>query len=140
MDEVIESEYMTETKRQILEKRKAKGITPEQVYVKHSLHAVADVTHKLGSHAALVYLAILGTNSTVSEDERKAGFTIRKSFRDATQLGDRQFRRAVAVLAEADYIQAETGQGRKPRIRLTPKGRRAVPGGLRLVPAIKSLP
>jgi DNA-binding MarR family transcriptional regulator len=133
MDRVIESAYMTETKRRVLEKRKAKGITPEQVFVKHSLHAVADVIHKLGSHAALVFLAILGTNGTVSEEEREAGFTVRNSFRDATQLGDRQFRRAVAVLAKAGYIQADTGHGRKPRIRLTPKGRRAIPGALPLV-------
>ncbi|MFO7857995.1 MAG: hypothetical protein R6V11_03650 [Ectothiorhodospiraceae bacterium] len=133
MDEVVEVEYVTDTKRRILETRKEKGITPEQVFVKHSLYAVADVTHKLGSHAALAYLAILGTSKVVSEDERHAGFIVRNSFRDATQLGPRQFRRAVATLAAAGYISANTGQGRKPRIKLTAKGRRALPGGLRLV-------
>jgi hypothetical protein len=132
MEQVVESEYLTETKRAILERRKAKGITPEQVFVKHSLHAVADVSHKLGSHAALVYLAILGTSSTVTDDERREGFTVRNSFRNATQLGDRQFRRAVSLLIGAGYVEADTGPGRKPRVRLTAKGKRAIPGGLRL--------
>ena len=133
MEQVVESEYLTETKRGILERRKAKGITPQQVFVKHSLHAVADVSHKLGSHAALAYLAILGTSSTVSPDERKDGFTIRNSFRDATQLGDRQFRRAVAQLVGSGYVEADRGPGRKPRVRLTAKGKRAIPGELGLV-------
>ena len=138
--DVLEVEYLTETKRRILENRKVRGITPEQVFVKHSLHAVADVTHKLGSHAALAYLAILGTSNVAKDGERRAGFTVRNSFRDATQLPPRQFRRAVAALAEAGYISVITGQGRKPRIILTAKGRRALPGGLRLVPPVKSVP
>lgn len=129
MDEVVEVEYMTETKRQILANRKGRCISPEKVFVKHTLHPVAEVTHKLGSHAMLAYLAILGTNSVVADDERLTGFTIRNSFRDAIQLGPRQFRRAVSTLAAAGYINAGTGPGRKPRITLTAKGRRAIPAG-----------
>jgi hypothetical protein len=135
MDDVIEVEHLTQTKRRILANRKERGITPEQVFVKHSLHAVAEVAHRLGSHAALAFLAILGTRSVVTDDERREGFTVRDSFRDATQLEQRQFRRAVSALAAGGYIKTEARPGRKPRITLTQKGQRAIPGGLRLVQA-----
>ncbi len=126
MEDIVEVEFVTETKRRILASRKQRGITAEQVFVKHLLQPVADVAHELGSHAVLVYLAILGTYSVATNDERRTGFTVRPSFQNAIQLGPRQFRRAVAKLAVAGYIDTHTGRGRKPHITLTEKGRRAV--------------
>lgn len=132
MEEIREIEYVTETKQRLLANRKARGILPNQVFVKHSLQAFSDIVHTLGAHAGLAYLAALGSHATLTDEERKAGFVIRKSFRDATQLGDRQFRRAVASLVDAGYLRAETGEGRKPRVRLTVKGREAIPGTRRI--------
>ena len=121
-----EFEVITKAKQRILEARAQRGITPEQLFVKHSLHYYASIHHELGGEAALTYLAVIGTHCVASELERKEGFIVRVSFQQATRLQDRQFRRGLASLAKGDYIAAKKAPGRKSRIRLTAKGRRGL--------------
>ena len=126
MEHVREQEYVTQVKQRILEARKLRGITPDQVFVKHPLRFFASVYHELGGESALAYLAIAGTHRVASETERKTGFIVRTSFQKATGLEPRQFRRGILSLARAKYIETETAPGRKPRIRLTSKGRKGL--------------
>lgn len=124
--EIREYELITKTKQRILEARAQRGINPEKLFVKHSLHHYALVHHELGGEAALAYLAVIGTHSVASESEREEGFTVRVSFQQATGLQHRQFRRGLATLARAAYIEAKKAPGRKSRIRLTAKGRKGL--------------
>ena len=126
MEQVKEREYITQVKRRILEARKLRGITSDQVFVKHSLRGYSDVHHELGGEAALAYLAVIGTHQVASELERKEGYIVRVSFQAATCLGARQFRRGLKSLARVGYIEAATAPGRKPRVRLTTKGRQGL--------------
>lgn len=126
MEQIKESEHVTQVKRRILKARAQRGIVPEQLFVKHSLHHYASIHHELGGEAALAYLAVIGTHSVASDLDRKEGFLVRVSFQRATKLHDRQFRRGLASLARADYIEAKKAPGRKSRIRLTAKGRRGL--------------
>ena len=126
MEQVREREYITQVKRRILEARKLRGITPDKVFVKHSLHFFSGIYRELGGEAALAYLAVLGTHSVASELERETGYIVRVSFQKATGLEARQFRRGLLSLSRGDYIIAETAPGRKPRVRLTAKGRKGL--------------
>jgi len=123
---IREYEIITKTKQRILKVREQRGITPEQVFVKHSLLHYAMVHHKLGGEAALAYLAVIGTHHVASELERKEGFIVRVSFQQATQLQSRQFRRGLASLAKAHYITVKKAPGRKSRVCLTNKGRKGL--------------
>ena len=126
MSLIREYEIITKAKQRILEAREHRGITSEQVFVKHSLHHNATVHHELGGEAALANLAVIGTHSVASESERTDGFIVRVSFQQATGLQDRQFRRGLASLANADYIEAKKAPGRKSRVCLTAKGRKGL--------------
>lgn len=126
MEDVREHEYVTEVKRRILEAKKLKGITPDQVFVKHSLSVFAAVCRELGREAALAYLAVIVTHQVASDLERKAGFIIRVTFQKATGLEARQFRRGLLSLRNAGYIDADAVPGRKSRVRLTARGRKGL--------------
>lgn len=126
MEQIKEREFVTQVKQRILEARKLRGITTEQVFVKHSLHSFSTVYRELGGEAALAYLAVMGTHRVASELERKTGFIVRVTFQKATGLEARQFRRGLMSLARAGYITAQTSPGRKPRVLLTAKGRKGL--------------
>jgi hypothetical protein len=126
VNQIRESEYVTQVKRRILKARKLKGITPEQVFVKHSLQSFSAIHRELGGEAALAYLAVIGTHRVATDLEREDGFIVRVTFQKATGLEARQFRRGLLSLARAGYIVAHTAPGRKPRVCLTAEGRKGL--------------
>ena len=116
MSEIVETEFITETKQRLLAARSSRKKTSAQVYVNMPVMVIADLVRELGAQAMLAFLAIQGSYNVASPRERTAGVTVRTSFRKATGMGNRQFRRAVARLHAAKYIEADTAPGRRARV------------------------
>lgn len=121
-----EVEVLTETKKRLLAKKCARALTPSKAYALDTIASSASVLAECGGQAVLVFRAIIGSYGISQDEKRQQGFTIHRDFVRATNLEDRQFRRAVSRLARASFIEADSAPGRRPRIRLTSKGARAL--------------
>lgn len=117
---------LTETRKQILAKRKCSALTPKKVYSLDTLSSNAEILVNCGGQAALVFRAIVGSYRTSTPEQRTQGFTIRPAFARAINLPARQLQRATQVLEKTGYIERKIQPGRKVRIRLTAKGEQAL--------------
>jgi hypothetical protein len=119
VDEVI---LLTETKKQLIARQKAKVVTAEKVYSLDTLTSNAEILKQLGGQAALVFRAIVGSYWISGPDHRDQGFTIHPVFQRATNLQSRQIQRACQKLEAEGYIERKSRAGCKSRILLTQKG------------------
>ena len=117
---------MTETRKQILDKRKRSAVAPEKVYSMDTLSSNAEILASCGGQAALVFRAIVGSYRISKPEQRKQGFKLHPAFSAAINLPARQRQRAIQVLEKAGYIEREMSPGQKARLRLTKKGEQAL--------------
>jgi len=117
---------LTETRKQILAKRKHRTVTSDKVYSLDTLSSNAEILANCGGQAALAFRAVVGSYWISTPEIREEGFKLHPTFIRAISLPPRQVQRAVQVLEKAGYIERDIEPGRKARIRLTAKGKQAL--------------
>ena len=117
---------LTETKKQIMARRKRRALAPEKVYSLDTLSSNAEILANCGGQAALVFRAIVGSYWISTPEQRAQGFKLHPAFAGAINLPARQLQRATQILEKTGYIEREIQPGHKARIRLTAKGGQAL--------------
>lgn len=117
---------MTETRRKIEDRRKARAVSAEKVFSLDTLASSAEVLARCGGQAALVFRAIVGSYTISKPEMRNGGFKIHPVFAKAINLPARQLQRATQRLEDGGYIEREIEPGKKMRIRLTEQGKRSL--------------
>ena len=117
---------LTETRKQILAKRKHRAVAAEKVYSLDTLSSNAEILANHGGQAALVFRAIVGSYWISTPEKRAQGFKLHPTFVQAINLPARQLQHATQILEKAGYIERGILPGRKALIRLTAKGEQAL--------------
>jgi len=131
MKELSEVEILTPTKKHLLAQRDGRKLNPDNAYAHDTIASSAAVLNECGGQAVLAFRAVLGSYSISRPEMQHNGFALHPDFIRATRLPERQFRRAVSCLVANGFVEADRAPGRKPRIRLTDKGRMAIAGAKR---------
>ena len=126
MEQVETYEFVTETKRRILEKRKRKNKVPEELYVRAALKPLAEVATVYGAHATVVFLMVATVDILTPGATQGSGERIPANFRKVSGLDRKQISRAIRSLEHGGYIAVDHQPGKLSRVQLTTKGRKGL--------------
>ena len=118
-----EERFVTDTEREINERRREKMASSENVFSFCGVKALSEVYKTCGGKAALLYFALVG-NSNLARASNP--FNLLNSFLEATGLSKADLSKSTTKLENAGYITVERKPGHKNLITLTEKGRRGL--------------
>ena len=118
-----EERFITETEREINERRREKMASSDNVFSLCGVKVLSEVYKTCGGKAACLYFALVGNSSVAGVPKN---FKLLNSFLDATGLVKVDLSKATTKLEAAGYITVERKPGHKNLFTLTEKGRRGL--------------